>query len=294
MTGARGLRLGLLVALVLCAAPLHAQQTAPPPVAAAPATVPAGAGVAPPDTTVAPAVAPAGGSATAGAPSAAPSGTLSGVSSGAASGAETGPGAGPIPTDDATPAPSDHDAVVGHVGVAARRLDPGPLPLALRPGQGCAAAMTTACTVTLGAVGARYWMNRDVAFNGYLVLGTGGGSVGATALDTYVGVGPILGMTLLLANWKHLAIGASPELAVVWFRPAGGDSDSTTLFQLRASIEGELHFGFIGVPALSIGLQAGAQVLYEHAPAGHLWSVGVIGSGSIWDALSTIYVRYYL
>ena len=63
---------------------------------------------------------------------------------------------------------------------------------------------------------------------------------------------------------------------------------------MRAALEGELHFGFVGVPALSIGLQAGAQVQYEHAPAAHLWSVGVIGAGSIWDALSTLYVRYYL
>jgi hypothetical protein len=265
-------RLGSLAALLLCAAPLHAQQTVPPPVAAAPATPPAATGVAPAETVVAPPAAAVS------APAVAPP-------------AEA---VGPIPTSDETPAPSDHDAVVGHVGVAARRFDPGPLPLALRPGQGCAAGMTTACTVTLGALGARYWMNRNVALNGYLVLGTGGGSVGAQSLDTYLGVGPILGMTLLLANWKHLAIGASPELAVVWFRPAGGDTDSTTLFQLRAALEGELHFGFIGVPALSIGLEAGAQVLYEHAPAGHLWSVGVVGAGSIWDALSTLYVRYYL
>ena len=271
------MRLGSLAALLLCAAPLQAQQTSPPPAAAAPAPLPAAAGLAPPEMVVAPSAAP---------PAVAPP-TV------APPGAETGPGAGPIPTSDETPAASDHDAVVGHVGVSARRLDPGPLPLTLRPGQGCAANMTTPCTVNLGAVGARYWMNRNVALNGYLVLGTGGGSVGAQSLDTYVGVGPILGMTLLLANWKHLAIGASPELAVVWFRPAGGDTDSTTLFQLRAAIEGELHFGFIGIPALSISLQAGAQVLYEHAPGAHLWSVGVIGGGSIWNALSTIDVRYY-
>jgi hypothetical protein len=271
-------RLGSLAALLLCAAPLHAQQTAPPPAAPAPVTPAAVAGVAAPEPAVAPPAAPPTVSGTAVAPP----------------GAETGAVVAPIPTSDETPAPSDHDAVVGHVGVAARRLDPGPLPLALRAGQGCAAGMTTACTVTLGAVGARYWMNRNLALNGYLVLGTGGGSVGAADLDTYLGVGPILGMTVLLANWKHLAIGATPELAVVWFRPAGGDSDNTTLFQLRAAIEGELHFGFIGVPALSIGLQAGAQVLYEHAPAGHLWSVGVVGSGSIWDALTTLSVRYYL
>ena len=272
------MRLGSLAALVLCAAPLQAQQTAPPPVVPAPASPAAAPVAAPPETVVAPPAAPAA----AAAPAV------------ATPGAEAGAGVGPIPTSDETPAASDHDAVVGHVGVAARRLDPGPLPLALRPGQGCAANMTTPCTVSLGAVGARYWMNRNVALNGYLALGTGGGSLGGQDLDTYLGVGPIVGMTLLLANWKHLAIGASPELAVVWFRPAGGDSTSTTLFQVRAAIEGELHFGFIGIPALSIGLQAGAQVLYEHAPAGHLWSVGVIGAGSIWDALSTLYVRYYL
>jgi hypothetical protein len=270
-------RLGSLAALLLCAAPLHAQQTAPPPVAAASAPPPAAPGVAPPETVVAPPAAPA----TVAAPAVAPPA------------AETSAGVGPIPTSDETPASSDHDAVVGHVGVAARRLDPGPLPLALRPGQGCAADMSTPCTVNLGALGARYWMSRNVALNGYLVLGTGGGSLGTQDLDTYIGVGPIVGMTLLLANWKHLAIGASPELAVVWFRPAGGDAGNTTLFQLRAAIEGELHFGFIGIPALSIGLQAGAQVLYEHAPAAHLWSVGVIGGGSIWNALTTIDVRYY-
>ena len=272
------MRLGSLAALVLCAAPLQAQQTAPPPIAPAPASPAVAPVAAAPEAVVAPPTAPAAVAAPAVAPP----------------GAETAAGVGPIPTSDETPAPSDHDAVVGHVGIAARRLDPGPLPLALRPGQGCAANMATACTVTLGALGARYWMNRNLALNGYLVLGTGGGSVGGQDLDTYLGVGPIVGMTLLLANWKHLAIGASPELAVVWFRPAGGDATSTTLFQVRGAIEGELHFGFIGIPALSIGLEAGAQVLYEHAPAGHLWSVGVIGAGSIWDALTTLYVRYYL
>ncbi|HVV50379.1 MAG TPA: hypothetical protein VHO06_12010, partial [Polyangia bacterium] len=154
--------------------------------------------------------------------------------------------------------------------------------------------MSTPCTVTLGAVGARYWTSRNLALDGYLALGAGGGSLGGQDLDTYLGVGPIVGVTLLLANWRHLAIAASPELAVVWFRPAGGDVDSTLLVQLRAAVEGELHFGFVGVPALSIGLQAGAEVDYERAPNAHLWTAGVIGSGSVWDALSQLYVRYYL
>ena len=75
---------------------------------------------------------------------------------------------------------------------------------------------------------------------------------------------------------------------MVWFRPAGGDTGSTTLFQLRAALEGELHFGFVGVPALSIGLVAGRGASMSARPAGIVWSVGVIGAGSVWDALSTL------
>jgi hypothetical protein len=266
--------------LVLCAG-AAAAQTPPLPPAAPAAAVPA----APAAPVNAPASAvesaPSGAAAATPAPAAAP-----------APAAEPEPG--PIPTSDATPAASDHDAVVGHVGIAARRLDPGPLPLALRPGQGCPTDMSIPCTVTLGAVGARYWMTRNLALNGYLALGTGGGSLGGQDLDTYIGVGPVVGATLLLGNWRHLSIGASPEVAVIWFRPAGGDAPTTFLLQMNAALEGELHFGFVGVPALSIGILAGAALDYEHAPTAHLWSVGVIGAGSVWDALSTLYVRYYL
>jgi len=260
--------------LVLGAGPARAQQPPlPPPVPAAAAPVTAAPGTVA-EAPVAPAAAPAPAAVTPAPPAPEPP--------------------GPIPTGDETPAASDHDAVVGHLGIAARKVDTGPLPLALRPGQGCAADMSTPCTVTLGAVGARYWMTRNLAFNGYLAFGAGGGSLGAQDLDTYIGVGPLVGMTLLLGNWRHLAVGASPEVGVIWFRPAGGDVATTLLVEVRAAVEGELHFGFIGVPALSIGLQAGAAVQYERAPAAHLWSVGVIGAGSIWDALTNLYVRYYL
>jgi hypothetical protein len=266
-----------LATLVLGAAPAAAQ-TPPPPPPPPPPVAPAAP--APPVPEPAPAAALASAPAPELAPPLAPP--------------VAAPEPGPIPTNDATPAASDHDAVVGHLGIAARRLTPGPLPLVLRPGQGCAADMSTPCTVTLGAVGARYWMTRNLALNAYLALGTGGGSFGGQDLDTYLGVGPVVGATLLLANWRHLSIGASPELTVVWFRPAGGDAASTLIVDMNAALEGELHFGFVGVPALSIGILAGAALEFERAPSAHLWSVGVIGAGSIWDALSTLYVRYYL
>src|SRR6185436_6119369 len=127
----------------------------------------------------------------------------------------------PIPIADQTPAPSDHDAVVGHVGIEASHFDPGPLPLVLQPGVGCPAGAVGAppppsCEVTMGALAVRYWWTRNLALNAGAAFAVGGGRNDTQSLDTYLGVGPIVGMSLLLGNWKHLAISASPELALVW------------------------------------------------------------------------------
>lgn len=204
---------------------------------------------------------------------------------------------GPVPTGDETPAPSDHDAVVGHIGIEARRFDPGPMPLALRDGLGCpmGAAGTAACEVTMGALAVRYWWTRNLALNAGVAIGAGGGRNDTRSLDTYLGVGPIVGMSLLLGNWKHLSVAASPELALVWFKPSvGSDSGSTTILALQAALEAEVHLGFVGVPALSIGLLAGLGFEYESVAGTRLWSVGVMGGDSLWGAVSNLFVRYYL
>ncbi len=204
---------------------------------------------------------------------------------------------GPVPTADETPAASDHDAVVGHIGIEARRFAPGPLPLTLQPGVGCPAtgAGTAACEVTMGAVGVRYWWTRNLAVNGGVALALGGGRDGTTGRDTYFGVGPIVGLSLLVGNWRHLAVSANPELAYVWFRPGGtGAGPDVNMVALRAALEAEVHLGFIGVPALSIGLLAGMGFQYQGAGDTRSWSVGVLGGDSIWGALSNLFVRYYL
>jgi len=203
---------------------------------------------------------------------------------------------GPIPTADETPPASDHDAVVGRIGIEARRFDPGPLPLALRPGYGCppSSAGTADCQVTMGAFAARWWRTRNLALEGGVVFAAGGGRDGTQARDTYLGIGPLVGMSLLLANWRHLAVSASPQLAYVWFSPSLGDAGNTTMIAMSAALEAEVHLGFVGVPALSVGLLAGMTFQYESVAETRVWSVGVLGGNSIWGALSNLFVRYYL
>jgi hypothetical protein len=274
-------------ALALSASPsLAAQPTAPPPATAPPPVVLPGM----PPTTPPPPLPP---------PVVDPAPPATGAAPGTPGAPATAPAPperriGPIPTADANAAPSDHDAVVGHVGLEARRIDPVPFPLALEPTTGCPAGQTTPCEVQMGAIEARYWQTRNLALDAGVALAFGGGNTMGRTLDSYVGVGPVLGLTLLLGNWKHLAVGASPEVDFVWFKPGGGSTKSTTLVDLRAAIEGELHFGFVGVPALSVGLQAGLGFRYESTPDSRVWSIGVIGANSVWGALSNLFVRYYL
>jgi hypothetical protein len=204
------------------------------------------------------------------------------------------PPVAPIPTADEAPAPSDHDAVVGHVGLEVRRIDTAPFPLALRPDTGCPAAQTTPCTVSLGALSLHYWYTRNVALTGGLVLGVGGGRDAGQTLDSYVGIGPIVGMSLLLGNWRHLAVAASPEASFVWFSPGHDGATTTTLVTVRGVVEGELHFGFVGVPALSVGLDAGLGFRWVESGSARVWSVGIVGPGGVASVLSDLFVRYYL
>jgi hypothetical protein len=204
------------------------------------------------------------------------------------------PPVGPVPTADAQPTPSDHDAVVGHVGIEVRRIDATPFAYDLHAPTGCPAAQTTPCTVDLGALMLRYWQTRNFALTGGLALGFGGGRAAGMTLDSYVGIGPIVGMSLLLGNWRHLAVAAAPELSYVWFSPGHDGATTTKLVTARAAIEGELHFGFVGVPALSIGMDAGLGFRWVSAGDARVWSVGVVGPGGVASILSDLFIRYYL
>jgi hypothetical protein len=273
-----GLHLALSAASVLVGAAAHAALPAsPPPLTPPPAVAPA---VTPPPSLPAPAVEPP------------PSPVMGAAPAAATAAPPAAARPAPVPTADATAAPSDHDAVVEHVGIEVRRLDPVPFALALRTPNGCPVAQTTPCTVDMGAIEARYWATRNLGLAGGLALAFGGGRDLGRSLDTYFGIGPVVGMSLLLGNWRHLAVSASPDASIVWFRPAGG-ATSTWLIDLRAAVEGELHFGFIGVPALSVGIVSGLGFRFESTPDTRVWSVAIIGANSVASTLSTLFLRYY-
>jgi hypothetical protein len=202
------------------------------------------------------------------------------------------------PPPPAAAAASDHDQVVGHLGIEARRITAAPYPLTLRP-TGCPAVMAAPaapgapCTLEMGSLGVRYWKTRNLAWNAALALAAGSGRQGTQELDTYFGAGPIVGLTLLLGNWRHLAVGASPEASLVYFRPGAGGT-TTKLVTFRAQLEGELHFGFVDLPALSVGITTGLVFQYESAPGVSTWSVSVGEARSVWGTLSNLFIRYYL
>jgi hypothetical protein len=201
-----------------------------------------------------------------------------------------------VPTADAVAAATDHDAVVGAWGVEVRRIEPDAPVFARRFPEGCAtppAGGGAECpSIRVGALAVRHWLGRNLALTGGLAFAAGGGKDGDRLLDTHFGVGPLVGVSVLLGNWRHLAISASPDLTVVLLRPAGS-AGTAYLVDLRADLEGELHLGFFSLPALSIAIRSGVGFRLEHAGDVTGWSAGVSGATTLWGVVSALLLRYY-
>ena len=150
----------------------------------------------------------------------------------------------------------------------------------------------------MGAVAVRYWWTRNLALQRRRSRSrAAAGATGAQALDTYLGVGPIVGLTLLLGNWRHLAVAASPELALVWFKPERrADSGSTTMLALRAALEARAALRASSACRRCRSACSRACGFQYESVRGHPRSgrSACIGGDSVWGALSNLFVRYYL
>jgi hypothetical protein len=201
-----------------------------------------------------------------------------------------------VPTLDVTAAESDHDAVRDAWGVQVRPVATRLSAFGLRAGTGCPTAAATASgacpPIAVSDLVVRRWVGRDLAWNGGLAFALGGGSESGRLLDTYFGIGPVVGMSILLANWRHLAISANPEVQVVIFK--GARSEATAyVADVMADLEAELHFGFIGVPALALGIRSGLGFRLEHAGDATVWSIGVGGATTVRAFFEDLALRYY-
>jgi hypothetical protein len=225
-------------------------------------------------------------------PVAAPSAPPSPTAPDAVPGPETAPSAPSLPPQadpeaSAAIPSSDHDRVVGRWGVdAPRPSSPKRFPAS------CPDAQSATCErVEMNAFSLRRWTDHDYAWNVGLAFALGGGGQrqgGSTkTMDTYFGVGPTLGASFLLANWRHMAVSAGPK--------------SIEIFA-RGLVEGELHLGFLGLPAVTVGVLTGLEgALRVVTSAGDLaegdraveWSLATRGPTSLWGVATNAFVRVY-
>lgn len=161
---------------------------------------------------------------------------------------------------------TDHQVVTGHWGL--RYF--GATPLA-----SLAATGTGAASSSVQTIGARYWLNGGLGIEAGLALGFSSGSTTSTVstggmttttssdVPNFFGIGVQIGLPIMLAEAKHVAIHLDPYLALHYGHSAitTGDASMTNdrslnAFQLLlgANATAELQFGFLGVPQL--GLQA--------------------------------------
>jgi hypothetical protein len=178
----------------------------------------------------------------------------------------------PAPPPAAGSEESDHDHVVGHFGVTYFGISQ--LPIADQTG--------AQATVVAPVIGIRYWLKPSFGIDVGVGLGANSGSVtsSGTSQSTPGAFGFALhgGLPFALASSRHYAFELIPEvtlgLANGSYSPGGG-APSISLSGLRVDIGAragaELHFGFIGIPQLSLVASVGLyihDISYSATPSG--------------------------
>ena len=205
--------------------------------------------------------------------------TQAGGQAGASAGGSVTTSTPPVVTSTATTPPpvaapakveaaetTDHDMFVGKLAVGYFGISQLPIANGPPAGGGTGGALQ-ADTVNAPVVGVRYWWNRIVGFDVGIGLGYAGGSVEnvnngvSTTTDKKSKFGGALhgGVPLAFAHGKHYSFLVVPEMTIgftsgtIKSTTPGPDSDlSGFLFDLGGRVGAEIHFGFIGVPELSL------------------------------------------
>ncbi len=162
------------------------------------------------------------------------------------------------------PAGSDHEAVVGHLGVGylgRRGMSVGSL----------------ANEVQAPVIGVRYWLNSGMGIDAGLGLGITSGSSETSAAGVTVKTdGPsntafILhgGVPLSLMSGKHYSFQITPELNLgigSGSQPVNATQKADTSgfhIDVGARAGSEVHFGFMGLPELSLLASVGLNLSHD-------------------------------
>jgi hypothetical protein len=146
---------------------------------------------------------------------------------------------------------TDHDGVVGHIGVTLFPTQAIPFPVA-------------EANLNAPVIGVRYWLLPNLGFDGGLGIGW------------YTGSGPApfamafhAGVPIALASTKHFTFLVTPEANLAFAHmntPVPGMpnvTDDGFLFDMGGRVGAEIQFGFIGIPQLA--LQGSVGLLFTHA-----------------------------
>jgi hypothetical protein len=158
----------------------------------------------------------------------------------------------------------DHLAVVGHLGVGFFGTVGVPIggPLG---------------TVSAPTVGMRYWLSEGIGLDVALGFGFTSGTVSSNSVSVDLGAAWALavrgGLPIALAHFKHYKFLLVPEIVIGFsggsdpndMNPADYDDDvfGGVLFSVGGRVGSEIHFGFIGVPQLSLQASVGLAFTYQ-------------------------------
>ncbi|QQR90011.1 MAG: hypothetical protein IPJ88_17950 [Myxococcales bacterium] len=171
---------------------------------------------------------------------------------------------------------SDHLSVVGRVGLGYFGFQR--IPFARFEGTAQGVALDPADDLIAPTLGFRYWVNPSLGVEAGMALQFSSGqkevAIDRTISDTNDpstwGVGLHAGLPLALSYSRHYKFLVIPE---VNFAVAGGSvndknlnpSMSGMLFEMGARAGAEVHFGFIGIPELSLQGTIGLHMRYASA-----------------------------
>ncbi len=177
------------------------------------------------------------------------------------------PGAAPGGPAGAAQGDSDHDAMIGRIGVG--YLGRSQVPLG-------AAGAVGSTSEDAPIIGIRYWLDSLLGLEAGLgFLNTGGSTTTNNQSQDKAGVTVFAvhgGLPLSLSAGRHFSFQLTPEANVGFATrtttqgtaPSQTEITDTGLrFDIGARVGGELHFGFIDVPELSIQGSVGALFISD-------------------------------